>query len=212
MNSAIGSSIIRSSARIRVRWTRILDSGFFFVYSPFLGRLYRVSGDILSDRIFSRILGLRDENFRETLEDPATGILLSEPDFVGRPPASNLRTLRLLYRVFHWSRYLVSFCFMLRQIRFWGRAVSKEGSPLAVEIGQRVYEVERACGVADCYPRALMTAYLCVKYGLSCEVSVGALVPTRKMHAWCSVRGMIPYEDFPGHYMYQPLIVVSLDS
>jgi hypothetical protein len=41
--------------------------------------------------------------------------------------------------------------------------------------------------------------------GRGCVLAVGALAPTRKMHAWCSVDGVLPCEPLPEHYLYQVL-------
>jgi hypothetical protein len=78
------------------------------------------------------------------------------------------------------------------------------------EIGRLVHAVEQAVGLTDCYPRALLTCYLCLTSGLRCELTVGTLAPTRKLHAWCSTGGALPYEPSPEHYLYRPLLVVAL--
>jgi hypothetical protein len=80
------------------------------------------------------------------------------------------------------------------------------------DIGRLVFEVERSAGIEDCYPRALLTLYLCLQAGHPCELLVGCLAPTRKMHAWCSSAGTLPYEALPEHYMYQPLYALAFET
>lgn len=71
-------------------------------------------------------------------------------------------------------------------------------------------EVERSVGISDCYPRALLTTYLCLIAGLPCTITVGILAPTTNMHAWCTSAGAIPYEPEPEHWFYQPLVVFEI--
>ena len=87
---------------------------------------------------------------------------------------------------------------------------SRSVEDFAEAIGRLVHGVESAIGLADCYPRALLTAWLSLSHGLRCELVVGTLAPTRKMHAWCSIHGQLPYEALPEHYLYQPLLIMSL--
>lgn len=72
-----------------------------------------------------------------------------------------------------------------------------------------VHGIEQSLGYSDCYPRALMTLYLCLSSRRDCDLTIGLLAPTRKMHAWCSSEGQLPYEALPEHYMYQPLMVMN---
>jgi hypothetical protein len=90
------------------------------------------------------------------------------------------------------------------------KAKRRAASPL--EIGQIVKSVECAADLSDCYPRALITAFLCIRAGLNCKIAVGILAPTRKMHAWCSTGGQIPYEPRPEHWFYQPLAVFDVTN
>ncbi|MGE0807063.1 MAG: lasso peptide biosynthesis B2 protein [Burkholderiaceae bacterium] len=77
-------------------------------------------------------------------------------------------------------------------------------------IGRRVRDLEQGLGLADCYPRALVTAYLCLLAGRDCTLTIGVLAPTRKMHAWCSTQALLPYEPLPEHYLYRPLWSTTL--
>ncbi|HEY5374118.1 MAG TPA: lasso peptide biosynthesis B2 protein, partial [Polyangiaceae bacterium] len=80
------------------------------------------------------------------------------------------------------------------------------------EIARLVHCIERSVPNPNCYPRALLTSYLCVQSGLPCDIVIGVLAPARLMHAWCSTRGQLPYEARPEHYMYQPLFVLRLSE
>lgn len=90
-----------------------------------------------------------------------------------------------------------------------GRTAAQPPADVA-GLARSVHAVEHRAGFSDCYPRALMTAYLCLRAGRGCVLAVGALAPTRKMHAWCSVDGVLPYEPLPEHYLYQPLWTSAL--
>ena len=78
------------------------------------------------------------------------------------------------------------------------------------DVGQIVSAVERTVGMADCYPRALLTAYLCMMARLNCKITVGILAPTSNLHVWCSTDGVIPYEPEPHYWWYQPLVVFDI--
>jgi hypothetical protein len=119
-------------------------------------------------------------------------------------------SLRIAYRILLYSRHFVPFGMMVAIVRRTARARSAPPQPTVSDIGRLVHGIERAVGRADCYPRALMTCYLCLKNGRGCQVVVGTLAPTRKMHAWCSTDGELPYEASPEHYMYRPLLVMTL--
>ena len=79
-----------------------------------------------------------------------------------------------------------------------------------MHIGRCVRDLEQKLGVADCYPRALVTAYLCLLAGHHCILTMGVLAPSRKMHVWCSAQGLLPYEPLPEHYLYRPLWSMTL--
>ena len=53
-------------------------------------------------------------------------------------------------------------------------------------------EVERSVGISDCYPRALLTTYLCLTAGLPCTITVGILARQRT----CTL-GALPLGRFP---------------
>lgn len=191
------------------------DAHRCFVYSPRIGRLYLVTIEQLEDAVFRRILGLSDRDRRDGLEDPAKCIVFNAASFsrgnVRSPPSS----LALLYRSFNASRRLVPFSAManlaaLNASRF--RRSRRAEVWRVAQLGRVIYQVERNAGVADCYPRALLTLHLSILRGLACTLVVGVLAPTRKMHAWCVVEQQIPYEALPEHYLYQPLWVSEFAS
>jgi len=72
-------------------------------------------------------------------------------------------------------------------------------------IGRLAALAERHAGVSDCYPRSLLLGALCGRAGVGCDITIGILAPTRKLHAWCSSDGMLVYEPTPRHWWYRPL-------
>ncbi len=70
--------------------------------------------------------------------------------------------------------------------------------------------MEERAGVADCYPRALLTAHLCLRARRNCSIAFGILAPTPDLHAWCVSDGVVPYEPEPRDWWYQPLVVVEI--
>jgi hypothetical protein len=70
--------------------------------------------------------------------------------------------------------------------------------------------VENKVGISDCYPRALLTAFLCLSARLDCRVTIGILAPAANMHAWCSTGGIIPYEPASVHWWYSPLAILDV--
>ena len=83
---------------------------------------------------------------------------------------------------------------MLRLAKWLANLWPERGYGTPAEIGEAVMAIERSIGLSDCYPRAVLTAYLCLRAKLGCRVTVGILVPCCNMHAWCSTEGVIPYE------------------
>jgi hypothetical protein len=193
------------------RWTRVfIDSARCLVYGPSIGRLYLLDGAEALERPLQIVLGLRSFSLCETLADPAARVVHHRSNLrdVSVPCASH--ALRVAYRLLHWSRYIVPLGWAATIVRLAARLPRSTARATLSDIGRTLHAVESAAAFSDCYPRALLTAYLCLKSGRDCELVVGALAPTRKMHAWCCSDGAIPYEAGPEHYMYQPLIVFSL--
>jgi hypothetical protein len=182
------------------------------LYGPRLGRLYLLArGDALSP-LFLRIVGLRDDARHEQLTDPADRIGSTRGDF---GPIANKRFRRgwqLAYRALRASRHVMPLRLMARLVRLLASKVRtfRQSQSVAASIALRLHTIEVALGMGDCYPRALMTAFWSLAAGRSCVLTIGALVPTRKMHVWCSVEGVIPYEPSPEHYLYQPLWTMTL--
>jgi hypothetical protein len=65
-------------------------------------------------------------------------------------------------------------------------------------------------GQSNCYPRAIVSATMAHREGMECQLTLGVLAPTRKMHLWCTVAGVLPYEPSPEHYLYQPLFGLTV--
>ena len=59
------------------------------------------------------------------------------------------------------------------------------------------------------FAAAILTASLCALAGLSWELTVGILVPTTNMHAWCTTGGVVPYEPERQHWIYSPLVIFN---
>ena len=192
----------------RIWWTRLPSGdGRWFVYGPRFGRTYLLAPDLATSALLPTLLGLRTAAYRDRLHDGAVSVELVDGTESG--PAVG-RFLRLLYLFFHRHRTVAS---IDRTIHFasWLARLKKGRRQMgAPEVGQLVMDVERSVGVSDCYPRALLTAYLCMTARLGCEVTVGILAPTAKMHAWCTTGGLIPYEPKPQHWFYSPLVVFDV--
>ena len=204
------------------RWTRLpLGDGRCFVYSPRFGRTYLLPVELATSSVLPLLLGLRAANHRETLSDHAVCV-----DFVGalEKPLIPLRGkssgtkraenvgwfLPLLYLFFHRYRTIASISRALFLVRCLARFGSGRRQWSAIEIGRAVMAVEDKVGISDCYPRALLTAYLCLSARLGCRVAVGILAPTANMHAWCSTGGIIPYEPASVHWWYSPLAMFDV--
>ena len=77
-------------------------------------------------------------------------------------------------------------------------------------IGERLCAIELAARLSDCYPRALASVWLAARARLPCQLTLGVLSPTRKMHVWCTVDAVVPYEPKGEHYLYTPLFTLML--
>jgi hypothetical protein len=197
----------------RTLWTRLpFVDGRWLVYSPRFARTYLVPPDLASSSRLPRVFGLSRSSFRDPLADPAetdAAVNVAVTEAGGDPPTDVGRLLPGLYRFFHRHRTVASVSRALLLCRW--LAVVRRGPGIdAVEIGETVKAVERAVGVSDCYPRALLTAYLCMRARVDCEVTIGILAPTTNLHAWCSSQGTIPYEPRREHWFYQPLVVLRV--
>jgi Transglutaminase-like superfamily len=190
----------------------IVDDYRCLLYGPRLGRFYLVQRERASDRTFLDVIGLRGDP-AAALPDPAGRIAHTSNDLRSGPPAGAPRALRLAYRALHLSRHVMPLRLAARLVHAIARQRSRPAPTPAADVARLatcVHAVEHAAGFADCYPRALVTAYLALTAGRRCVIVIGALAPTRKMHAWCSVDGVLPYEPTPEHYLYQPLWVSAL--
>ena len=158
-----------------------------------------------------RVLGLRAFTLDDGLVDPADRILHDRSSMARLAPVRAPPGLRLLYRVLHRSRRVVPFVTMARVVARVGRRVSPGAYGSLADIARTVHAVEQETGLADCYPRSLLTCYLCLRSARTCQLSLGTLAPTRKMHAWCTSDGELPYEALPEHYLYRPLLRLQFE-
>jgi Transglutaminase-like superfamily len=192
-------------------WSRVfIDSQRCFVYGPSLGRLYLLTREESLQRPLQRLLGLGSLTFNDNLSDPAQRIVHDRPSLREMLLLPAPRFLCIGYRLLRCSRHVMPFGLavaLVRRLACSSRALRHD---TVAGIGRLIHAIETAIGFADCYPRALMTSYLCLRSGRTCNLVIGSLVPTRKMHAWCTTDGELPYEALPEHYMYRPLLIFTL--
>ena len=193
------------------RWSRVfVDNQRCLVYGLSLGRLYLLTGPESRQGVLQKLLGLGSMAFHDHLSDPANSIVHDRPGLREMPLLPAPWSLRIAYCVLHYSRHLVPFVAAVVLLRSVSGSRRTQRPATVGRIGRLVHAIETAVGFADCYPRALMTSYLCLRSGRPCELTIGTLAPTRKMHAWCSTVGELPYEALPEHYMYRPLLIITL--
>lgn len=196
--------------RKHISWTRLpFGDGRWLIFSPRSSRTYLLAPAIVENAALPALLGLKTTTFRSRLDDPAQRV--ERVDGTESRVAVG-RLLCLLYIFFHRHRKIASMsraiCLTYWLARMWHNR--KPWEP--IDVGRKMMAVEQSVGISDCYPRALLTAYLCMKAGLSCNVTVGILAPSSKMHAWCSTGGVIPYEPHPQHWYYSPLVVFDISQ
>ena len=204
---------------IDARWTRVLvDDRRSLLYGPGTGRLYLLGPREAEDPRLRRLLGLAQSTFAADLDDPAAAVAHDAASFRGTAPPRARASLRAAYRLFDRTRSVLPFGLAARLAAAAARRERRRrpsdangGAGTVDAIARAIHALERDVGYADCYPRALLTAFLAVARGSACRIVIGVLAPTRKMHAWCAVDGVVPYEPSPEHYLYRPLLVLSLD-
>jgi hypothetical protein len=195
-------------------WADIaVDGERTLVYGPRFGRLYLLHAGVARDPTFLRMSGLAASARADDLVDPVDRIACDLPALACTAKPVVPALLRATYGLMRASRRVTNLRVAARAVRhaakaFGCRAVAPGAS--ASEIGRLVWAVETGGRGGDCYARALLTAYLCLSSGRGCTLAVGVLSPTRKMHAWCGVDGVLPYEPFPEHYLYQPVWTLRL--
>ena len=194
-------------------WSPIdVGDGQWLIYGPRFGRSYLLEGaDALAPH-FLRIVGLRREARYDSILDPARSVSNTRHEVVSRNAGGASRLARGCYRLLGMSRHIMPLRMAARLVRAIALVTRRSGEPQSIVevIAQRLHETEQGRG--DCYPRALMTAYLALRAGHACTLTIGALAPTRKMHVWCTLDGIIPYEPSPEHYLYQPLWTMALKA
>jgi hypothetical protein len=193
-------------------WARAcVDEERCLVYGPRLGRLYLLStADSLAEPM-QRVLGLHGLTRDDGLADPAERVLHDRSSLNRFQPRAAPRRLRLFYRLLHHSRRVAPLALTARLVAAAGRRAAGRDRSDLTDIARTIHALEQATGLADCYPRALLTLYLCLRTGRACQLLVGTLAPTRMMHAWCSTEGQLPYEAMPEHYMYRPVLMLPFD-
>lgn len=193
-------------------WARArVDEERCLVYGPRLGRLYLLAAAETLAEPMQRVLGLHGLVLDDGLADPAGGVLHDRSSLSRFEPRPAPRRLRAFYRFLHHSRRVAPFAVTARLVAAAARRSAVRNPIDLTDIARTIHAVEQGTGLADCYPRALLTLYLCLHSGRACQLSIGSLVPTRMMHAWCSTEGQLPYEAMPEHYMYQPLLMLQFD-
>ncbi|MCC5869296.1 MAG: lasso peptide biosynthesis protein [Gammaproteobacteria bacterium] len=194
-------------------WSSIhVSEDLNLLYGPRLGRFYLLPYARALDPGFVRIAGLHQARFCDALPDPAEQIGRTLEGSPTAPMAAAALIHVLAYRLLHVSRHVMPLRLMatlLRRISRLRRGSLPQYATHAA-LAEALYTLEFSMGSGDCYPRALMTAYFALKSGQACTITVGALTPTRKMHVWCVVDGVLPFEPLPEHYLYQPLWTLRL--
>lgn len=202
------------------QWTPVsAGDGRFFVYSTRFGSTHLVTTEVASSAIFRHALGLSQTARRDSLTDPATAVRLSgafekplqlPSGACNAQPRKLGRLLPRLYLLFHRHRVIFSIprAIKLCKLLLWLRGHSDAQS--VAGIGELVKTIEDRVGISDCYPRALLTAYLCLAAQQRSHIVVGILAPTTRLHAWCCVRGIIPYEPVDHNWWYKPLVIFDV--
>jgi hypothetical protein len=197
------------------RWNAVaVDESRCLVYGPRTGRLYLMTRQQLAEPRLRTVMGLNRYRFDDALADPATSIAHDAADLKTAAPMRAGPALRVGYWGIDRSRFflpLAAAAILVTKAAAHRRAPGPASPARAAsEIGRRLHAVERGLGRGDCYPRAFAAAFLAIASGFACRLAIGVLAPTRKMHAWCSIDGLVPYEPTPEHYLYRPLVVVTL--
>jgi hypothetical protein len=210
-----------------------VDAGLMLVYGPRWARLYLLPPAEALAPPFLRVIGLHGAAHDRELADPVDRIHSDRTHFTGTPAAPVPAWTIALYQAFDGSRHVVPLRVAARATPRLARLLQRmrrtaddaghgpdttesgldpTGAGLDLDaIARTLHAVESRVRTPNCYPRALLTALLCLASGRACTLIVGVLAPTRKMHAWCCVDGVLPYEHLPEHYMYRPLWTLPLD-
>jgi len=183
----------------------ILDDGQCLIYGPRLGRLYLLGAAAAQDRSLLQLLGLaQDQRHPGVLADLAENIACDRANLKYLPLRTPTPAMRRAYRALHGARHLLNLRTLARWVARAAGTRPAQGLSIA-DIGQRLHGLEKHADFGNCYPRALLSAYFCLREKLPCQLTVGVLAPTRKMHVWCTSAALLPYEPLPEHYLYQPL-------
>jgi len=200
---------------MRFHWRALEDGGRWFVFSPRFGAVYRLGSTEVQNELLLKLLGLPETARAGDIVDPVTRVGLggmhekevAPVEVAAWAKSESEGTVRQLagwYGRLHRQRWR----YTPASVEHWaGRVASAIASDtLDLErIGRLVALAELSAGVSDCYPRALLLSALCGRAGVGCDITIGILAPTRKLHAWCSADGTLLYEPTPRHWWYRPL-------
>ena len=194
-------------------WSPVaIDDRRCLIYGPRFGKLYLTSVERLDDKAFRQIVGLPQQP-NHALVDPVERFGWSLGGLRDDMSSRAAWRMRLAYRLLHNSRHLLPFRLSAKLIRLAAGPAARRspGEESQIEaIARAVAATERAVGFSDCYPRTLLSAWLALTAGQPCVVAIGVLAPTRKMHAWCTIAGVLPFEPTAEHYLYQPAWTLTL--
>jgi hypothetical protein len=202
---------------LQIAWTRsVEEASRVFLFSPRFNRIYLLQSSLAANGLCTSLLGLPESRVVEALADPAATVAVSGRFEKPAQPVPHEalpdagRLLPALYLFIHRFRFLASLARTIACITLL-RKLRREARRIEIgEIGRIVQSVEVRAGVSDCYPRAIITAWLCSQAGLGCKITVGILAPTKLLHAWCSVDGVIPYEPVQRHWLFRPLLIFDV--
>ena len=157
--------------RVTICWSPLpIEHGRSFIFGPRSGRTYLLDADVADSGLIPRLLGLKRANRQAELADPAISVL----------PASTASgvdvgwVLPRLYRFVHRHRVIAS----TSRVLIVSRTVARLRAPrewTVNDIGQFIQAVEEQAGASDCYPRALITAHLCIRSRQNCSIAFGML-------------------------------------
>lgn len=190
-------------------WSAIpVEEDRYLVFSRRFNRVYMLNKDLVSDRLMLSLIGLSKKTQLLKITDEAVQITHQFLELSKTKRVRPTRSLVITYLFFHYTRVL-PLNLVLRLIRLISRKKPRcKLDPSA--IGTLIHHIEFSANLSDCYPRTLLTAYLCLKHIGNCSIYFGVLAPTKLMHAWCVVDNTIPYEHIAEHFHYQPLVKISL--
>jgi len=165
--------------------------GRSLVYSPRFNSAYLFPNQLISSSLLLFVLGLAQPDRQKSLEDPATTVALVgayEKEILKLQNSHKIDYKKVagylvrLYKFFNKRRFLLSLGRATPSLKLLAALLPGHNNYSVPEIGHVVMEVERIAKISDCYPRALVTALLCLKSSHPCKITIGILAPTTSMH------------------------------